>query len=141
MTQDDPSPVLPLAEETLNVGVREAVTGGVRVSTVTETVEEVVRQELVGTRADVERVPVNRTLAPGEAPPAPRTEGDVTIIPILEEVVVVEKRLVLKEELRITRRSTRETFEVPVELRRQRAVIERLPPAAEAKSHSGENHD
>jgi stress response protein YsnF len=39
---------------------------------------------------------------------------------------VVEKRLVLKEELHIRRRVTHENVEVPVTLRKQRAVIERL---------------
>jgi len=140
MVEDDQSRVLPLAEETLNVRVRDVVTGRVRMSTVTETFQEVVRQELKGVRAEVARVPVDRTLAPGEVPPGPRTEGDVTIIPILEEVVVVEKRLVLKEELHITHTATSETIEVPVELRRQRAVIDRLPGATDTEANSGDEN-
>jgi stress response protein YsnF len=39
-----------------------------------------------------------------ETAPEIRTEGDVTILPVVEEVLVVEKRLVLKEELHIRRR-------------------------------------
>jgi stress response protein YsnF len=62
--------------------------------------------------------------------PAVRTEGDVTIVPVLEEVLFVEKRLVLKEELHIRRTATTETVEVPVTLRRQRAVIERVDAGA-----------
>jgi stress response protein YsnF len=54
-----------------------------------------------------------------------RTEEGVTIIPVLEEVPVVEKRLVLKREIRISRRSTWETVEIPVSLRKQRAKVER----------------
>ena len=127
MGRDDAGRTLPLAEEKAAVSVREAVTGRVRVSTKTETFAEVVRQELRGMRAEVVRVPVNRTLEPGETPPEPRTEGEVMIIPIFEEVVVVEKRLVLKEELHISQQVTTETVEVPVELRRQQASIERLP--------------
>ena len=138
MTRDHQSPVLPLAEETLNVTVRERASGRVRVSTTTETFEEVVRQQLRGTRADVERVPIDRVIPPGEALPMPRTEGEVTIIPVLEEIVVIEKRLVLKEELHISQQVTTETVEVPVELRRQRAVVERLPGTAEDQSNSGE---
>jgi stress response protein YsnF len=49
----------------------------------------------------------------------------VTIVPVLEEVLVVEKRLVLKEELHIRRRVDTESVEVPVTLRKQRAIIER----------------
>ena len=90
-------------------------------------------------RTDVVRMPVNRTLEAGEAPPQPRAEGNVMIIPIFEEVIVVEKRLVLKEELHITQHVTTETVEVPVDLRKQRAVVERLSPADETKPNQGAN--
>jgi stress response protein YsnF len=52
----------------------------------------------------------------------------VTIIPVLEEVLVVEKRLVLKEEVHIRSTTSGEDVEVPVTLRRQRAVVERVGP-------------
>ena len=97
---------IPLVEERLHVAAHEGVTGRVRVSTTTETFEEVVRQELRGMRGEVVRIPVNRTLEPGEPPPAPRTERGAMIIPIFEEVLVVEKRLVLKEEVHITQHTT-----------------------------------
>jgi stress response protein YsnF len=54
----------------------------------------------------------------------------VLVIPVLEEVLVVEKRLVLREELRIRRTSASEAVEVPVTLRRQHAEIDRLPARA-----------
>lgn len=117
--------VIPLVEDEVRVGTRDVVTGRVRVRTVTDTVEETVRQDLQGVSADVERVPVDRMLDPGSPPPQPRVEGSVTVVPIVEEVLVVEKRLLVKEEVRITLRDTTESVEVPVQLRRQRAVIER----------------
>ena len=115
--------VLSLVEEQLRVGKREVVTGKVRVRTVTDTVEEVARATLDGEEVEVSRVPIGREI---DAAPSVRTEGDVVIVPVVEEVLVVEKRLVLKEELHLRRRATREAVEVPVTLRRQRAVIERL---------------
>jgi stress response protein YsnF len=54
-----------------------------------------------------------------------RTEGETTIIPVVEEVLVVEKRLVLKEEIHIRRLISKDDVEVPVTVRRQRAVVER----------------
>ncbi len=48
----------------------------------------------------VERVPVNRIV---DRAPETRQEGDVTIIPVIEEVITVEKRLLLREEVRIRR--------------------------------------
>jgi stress response protein YsnF len=65
-------------------------------------------------------------IEPGADLPRIRTEGDVTIFPVVEEVVVVEKRLCLKEEVRITKRVTTELTETPITVRKQRAVIERL---------------
>lgn len=123
----DREATIPLVTERPVVSVRQAETGRVRVTTRTEAFTDLVRAELKGMRAEVVRVPIDRPLEPGEPLPAPRTEGQVMIIPILEEVVIVEKRLVLKEELHISQEVTTETFETPVELRRQRAVVERLP--------------
>jgi stress response protein YsnF len=118
--------VLSLVEEGLRVTAREGSAVRVRVRTVTETFDELVRQELLGQRVEVKRVPVDRMIDPGASAPEVRTEGNVTILPILEEVLVVEKRLVLKEELRITRHETKEVADTPVTIRKQRAVVERL---------------
>ena len=116
--------VLPIVEETLHLGTRERVTGKVRVSTTTDIVEEIARADLRSDLVDVTRVAVGRQV---DAVPEVRTEGDVVIVPVVEEILVVEKRLVLKEELHIRRRVETESVEVPVELRKQRAVVERLP--------------
>jgi uncharacterized protein (TIGR02271 family) len=71
---------------------------------------------------EVERVPVDRWI---EAPAVIRQEGDTTIYPVVEEVVVVEKRLRLVEEVRVTqRRATRQVRE-EVALRREEILVER----------------
>jgi stress response protein YsnF len=115
--------VVPVVEEELRVSKRQVVKGRVRVRTVVDTVEEVAREELRSETIEVTRVPIDREVT--EAP-AVRTEGDVTIVPVLEEVLVVEKRLVLKEELHLRRKVETETFEAPVTLRKQRVEVERL---------------
>jgi stress response protein YsnF len=125
MRDDDP-PSLVVIEETLTVAKEQVVTGRVRVNVQTSNVEEIARAELSGETIEVTRVPIGRLV--DEAPPS-RVEGDVTIIPILEEVLVVEKRLNLREEVHIRRRTTLETVEAPVQLRRQHAVVERIDPA------------
>lgn len=100
--QHDPLTV-PVLEEQLTVGTRKVDTGrGVRIhKTVTEhpvTIDErLLRDEVV-----VEHVAVDRIIEPGEAP-STRYEGDTLVVPILEEVLVVERRLRIKEELHITR--------------------------------------
>lgn len=115
--------VVPVLEERAVVGTEAVTTGRVRVATRTHVMEEIAEATLAGETVEVERVAVGRPVS-GELPRV-RTEGDTTIVPVLEEVLVVEKRLMLKEELRIRRHATAETVRVPVELRHQEAAIER----------------
>lgn len=117
--------VLRLAEERLVVGKREVVTGVVRVRTTVETREEPVDLLLARDAVEVERRPVGRFV--DEAPPV-REEGDLIVVPVLEEVLVVEKRLRLTEELVIRRSRTEERHRETVALRREQAVVERLAP-------------
>jgi stress response protein YsnF len=92
------------------------------VQTLTDTAEELAKATLKSDTVEVTRVPVHKVV---EAAPEIRTEGNVTIVPVLEEVLVVTKQLVLKGELHIRRRVETETVEVPVSLRKQRAIVER----------------
>jgi stress response protein YsnF len=82
----------------------------------------VVRDALRREHVEVTRVPVDREVA--EAPPI-RSEGDVTIVPVLEERLVVEKRLFLVEELHLRRMVTTEGVELPATLRRTHVEVER----------------
>jgi stress response protein YsnF len=138
MRSDDPDPPSPaeappeaeplvIVEERLRVETRARVVGRVRVRAVTETVEALARADLAGEAVEVTRVPIG---LPIEAAPEIRVEGEVTILPIVEEELVVSTRLVLREEIHVRRRPTRETVELPVPLRRQRAIIERVEPEA-----------
>lgn len=113
----------PLIEERLEVKKRAVTTGKVRVVTHTETVEEVARAVLDGEEADVHTIELDQPVV-GPAPRV-RTEGGVIIVPVLEEILVVEKRLVLKREIRIHKRQTSETIEIPVRLRKQRVKVDR----------------
>ena len=124
LDRDGPA-VIEVIEETARVDVVRREAGRVRVETTTDTVDEVLTQDLHGTRTEVVRVPIGRTLDPGEAAPPVRTEGNVTIIPVMEEIAVVETRLVLREELHVTRHDTVETVSIPVTLRKQTATVER----------------
>lgn len=121
---------IPVIEEQLAVGTRIVETGrGVRVhKTVTEqpvTIDERLMREEV----DVRHVPVDRFVAPEEAP-ASRYEGDTLVVPILEEVLVVERRLRIKEELHITRVRHEEHYRDSVPLKAERVEVERFDDAA-----------
>jgi hypothetical protein len=115
--------VIPLVEETARISKRDVITGKVRVRTEVDAVEQVVRETLTDETVEVTRVPVNRRV---EQVPEIRTENGVTIVPLLEERLVIEKQLFLKEELHIRRDVKTETVEVPVNVRSERAVVERF---------------
>lgn len=123
--------VIPVIQESIRVEKREFESGKVVVhKTVTErdeAVEVLLRQQDLS----VERVPVGRVV---QEAPQTRQEGDTLIVPILEEVLVVEKRLVLKEELHIRKRSSERVEQQTVRLRSENVEIEQTGrnPANEA---------
>ncbi|WP_052403012.1 DUF2382 domain-containing protein [Muricoccus aerilatus] len=117
--------VIPLVEEVLRLDKRIVETGRVRVSLSTETVEETLRETLRSRRAEVVRVPVGREVT---EVPATRQEGDVMIVPVVEEELVVARRLIVREEIRLRLVDSEESVERPVERRVQRATVERLAP-------------
>jgi uncharacterized protein (TIGR02271 family) len=116
--------VIALAEEEVRLDKRMVTTGKVRVRTIVDVETELAKATLDGETVDITRVPIDRIV---DQAPGIRVEDNVTIIPVLEEVLIVEKRLVLKEEVHIRKLATTEEVEIPVELRKQHAVIERLP--------------
>lgn len=124
MTQSerDDQDRIQLAEERLNVGVRTVETGRVRVKTSVDTREVWVRGELERQAVEVERVVIDRMV---DVLPQIRQDGDMLIVPVVEEVIVAEKRYVLKEELRIRTVRSTQSVEEPVTLRTLRADVER----------------
>ena len=121
-TPPDPNTTIELAEEAISVGKRRVETGRVRIRIRTESKETQASASLFDHDVDIRRVPIGRDVT---EIPAVRQEGDVTIYPVLEEVLVVEKHLVLKEEVHVRRVVTQTEVSQPMTLRRQWAEIER----------------
>ena len=119
----DPDTLRLLGEE-VSFGKERVETGRVRVRVVTQEHEEAVDVPLTRERVEVERVAIGRDI---EAIPPRRQEGDTLVVPVVEEVVVVRRKLVLKEEVRLKLVRSTEQHRENVILRRQEAVIERIP--------------
>jgi len=121
---DDRPEAVPVYEETLRVEktVREADRLLIKTS-VQERTEYVDLDLRIGD-ALIERVPINEIV---ETAPAVREEGDTIIVPILEEIFVVEKRLVLKEEIHIRRQEVVQHVHEPIRLRSEEVSLERPP--------------
>ncbi len=112
---------VPIHEEVLVPTTREIPLGEV---VVRKRVEQVPSETTVNVGHDevlVERVAVNQQI---DAAPAPRQEGDTLVVPVVEEVLVTEKRLMLREEVRITRRRRTEQVTVSDTVRREVLDIE-----------------
>ena len=113
---------IPLIAEEIDVVKHVYATGKVRVSTKVETEELIARETLERSTADVRRVPKNVEV---DDEPQVREENGVLIVPVVEERLVIEKRMFLVEELHITREQTSLPVEVPVTRRVMRAIVER----------------
>jgi stress response protein YsnF len=123
---------IPLAAERLVVGRRVRRTGIVRVSTRVERRTTVVDPPLRRQHVEIRRRRVDRFV---DRPPDVRREGDTLIVPIVEEVVTT--RLKVVEEIAITLRRSVERRPQRVELRRERAVVERLASHTTSSKNRG----
>ncbi len=115
--------VVPVIEERLTTAVRWREAGSMTLHLRTEELPETVEEYATREELDIEEMAVGRVLADDEMP-TQRQEGDVTIIPVVEERLVMVKQRVLAKEVRISKRSRTETREVTETVRRQRIEIE-----------------
>jgi uncharacterized protein (TIGR02271 family) len=122
-TREEERIVMPVVAETLDVQKRKVQTGGVRIKKIVHEREEVVDEPLMREEVQVKRVPINRVV---DAPVPVRHVGNTMIISLLEEVLVVEKRLMLKEELHITKGEVETYKPQRITLRTEEAVVERV---------------
>ena len=113
---------VPMHAEEISVSRRQVAGDTVQVSTVTREEERLVDEQLTHERIEVERVPIGR---PVDAAPPVREEGDTTIMSVVEEIVVVERRLILKEEVHIRRVRVSERHRETVMVRKQDATVTR----------------
>jgi uncharacterized protein (TIGR02271 family) len=123
MDSQGPQSTLPLVEERLRVEKVARPQGSVRVTTSVQERAAQVDEDLLHEEVEIERVQIGREV---DAVPEVREEGDVLIYPVVEEILVVEKRLVLKEEVRLRRVRRVERLSEEVMLRSEHAVVERV---------------
>lgn len=118
---------LTVAEERLAVGKRVVVTGRVRLRKRVHEKTAIVDENLACDEVDITRIAINRVV---DGPVSVRHEGDVMVVPVVEERLVTIKQLVLVEEIRITRRNVERRMPQTVALRREEIITERLDPAS-----------
>lgn len=129
--------VLPVVREEVEVTKRREETAKVAVHITPHVRQEVVDVPVTDETVEVERIPMNRLI---DAPLPIRYEGDLTIVPVFEEVVVIQKQLILKEEIHIKRRQTVRHEKQTVSLRSEEVHVLRSDTPSQndpAKSPSG----
>ncbi|MEN3277975.1 MAG: hypothetical protein V7631_3765 [Massilia sp.] len=117
---------IPVVVEQLAVGTRTVDTGrGVRVHKTVVEQPVTIDESLGHDEVQVRHVAVDRIVTPDEAP-ATRYEGDTLVVPILEEVLVVERRVRIKEELHISRIRHERQHQESVVLKAEQVSVERF---------------
>lgn len=124
--------VLPVVEEQVEVTTRQT-TSGVRVNKRVNTREELVEAPAWIEEVQVERFPRNQVVTEAISP---YYEGETLVIPVVEEELVIQKRLVITEEVRITRQRKQVNRQQPVTLRQEEVIVE---PIDEAGDRAGES--
>jgi uncharacterized protein (TIGR02271 family) len=120
---DNAATIIPVIEEQIVVDKYVVERGKVRVSKRISEHEEIVDEPLFHEEVRVERVPVNRVI---ETTPGVRNEGDTLVIPVVEERIFVEKRLVLVEELRVKKELVETHQPQKITLRKEQVEINRV---------------
>ena len=126
---DQEALVIPIVAESLQLSKRAVERGAVRVHMTVDEREVVVDEPTAEDHVTVERVAINRPL---DKAVQPRVEGDTTIIPVMKEVLLVRKQLMLIEEVRLTRTRVEVRQPQTVVLRTENARIERSDTLDEA---------
>jgi uncharacterized protein (TIGR02271 family) len=129
---DGESLVIPVVEEHVNID-RVTTTNRVQITKSIHERVEVVDEPIFSEEVEIERVVINQPLMATDTAAQVHHEGDILIIPLLEEVLVVEKRLILKEEVRI-RKIQRDTFNPQeVTLRSEQIEVTRTPDTTDER--------
>ncbi len=125
--------IVPLAAEELVVDKVVEPADRVRADVRVTERELDVETEVVRETVEVTHVPVARFV---DEAPRTRVEGDTTIVPVVREVAFVQKRLLLEEEVHVTKRRVVEPRTARVSVREEHAHVERLPLDAASRRKS-----
>ena len=116
---------IPVIEEEVQISKKAVHTATVQISKKVSETEEEINIPLTAEQYNVTRVPINEVVA--TLPPAVRYEGDTMIISVIKEVLVVEKKYEIIEEVHVTKQTSQTTETQHITLRKEQVSIERTP--------------
>jgi stress response protein YsnF len=124
LAREERETVLSLHAENIAAEKRRIVTGHTRFTLVTRNQEELVREVLAHDKVKVQHVSIGRAV---DHLPRVRQEGDTVVIPVMEEVLTINRQLILKEEIRIRRVRVSRVYQERIRVRRQDVLITHQP--------------
>lgn len=132
--EDDVQMRFPVLQEELHMTKRLIDTGkGVRIRKTVSTQEQLVDEPLLHDELEVEHIPVDTIIASTDVPHM-HYEGDTLVVPILEEILVLQKQLRLKEEVRITRRKREVHAPQSITVRSEQITVERFDERSKGRA-------
>jgi len=117
------SKVIPVIEEQLQISKEKVETGKFHISKKVHQEEVTENISVSEENVTIKRKEINQYV--DTAPPAIRQEGDNTIISIVKEVLVVEKKLMLVEELHVTKHRTESSVPIKETLRKEEVEVKK----------------
>jgi uncharacterized protein (TIGR02271 family) len=121
--EESGSRVIPVIEERLRIDKEKEVTGKYIISKKIHSEE--VEEDVSVTEENVSIVRKEFNQYIDSPPPALRQEGDTTVISVVKEVLVVEKKLMLVEELHITKDIKQSTVPVKETIRKEEVNVKK----------------
>jgi stress response protein YsnF len=122
--------LIPVVHEEPVISKRTVETGRLRIDRKVSEREVVLDEPLLRHEVRIERVSVGREIPAGEQLPRIRYEGETMVVPVLEEVPLVVKKVVLTEEIRITRISREYRDPQHVQVKVEEVSVERVDDAS-----------
>ncbi len=110
---------------TVAAGRERIETGNVRINKVVREEEQIVEASLLKDVVDIRRVPIDRVI---DEPVSTRYEGETLVIPVVEEVLIVEKRYLLKEEIHVTRRQVKTQTSQTIPVHHEAVIVKHDDP-------------
>jgi uncharacterized protein (TIGR02271 family) len=115
--------IIPVVQEQIVIDKQVIETGKVRVRKTVSEETASLNIPLIQENYDVQRVPAQQIL---DKAPGIRYEGDTIIVPVMREVVIVEKKYELIEEVRLTKRTTSVPHVQDITLLKEHIDVERV---------------
>ena len=113
--------IIPVIEEKLKIDKEKVETGRFRISKKVHEEEVTENVPVSEENVTIKRKKINEYV--DTAPPATRQEGNCTIISVVKEVLVVEKKLMLVEEIHVTKHQTESSVPVKDTLRKEEVSV------------------